>query len=256
MPGLVREDLLLSNPGLTAAIAAVRDQFDITVADSPALRRDAFQLRHQVYCLERGYEPGLGDIETDAFDSQARHVLLRHRATGEVLGTVRIVLAVPNVGYESFPMQQACAPGLLKHLPLAGTGEISRFAISKDRRHVAGPAAALMRLGLVQGLVRVSRDEGITHWCAVMERTLLRLLQSSGIHFEPLGPLIEYHGIRQPAACHLGSMLARMQREQPLIWSLLTQDGTLCARSGSVPHTQHDAMTAAGHTATACLELA
>jgi N-acyl amino acid synthase of PEP-CTERM/exosortase system len=122
----------LSNPGLTAAIAAVRDEFDITVADTPALRREAFQLRHQVYCLERGYEPGLGDIETDAFDGQARHVLLRHRASAEVLGTVRIVLAAPRTSYESFPMQQACAPGLLRDLPLAGTGEISRFAISKE----------------------------------------------------------------------------------------------------------------------------
>jgi N-acyl-L-homoserine lactone synthetase len=222
----------LSNPGLIAAIAAVRDEFEVVVADTPALRREAFQLRHQVYCLERGYEAGQGDVETDAFDAHSRHVLLRHRASGDALGTVRIVLASPRKDDESFPMQQACATGLLKRLPLGSTGEISRFAISKDRRHVAGPAAALMRLGLLHGMVRVSRDEGLTHWCCVMERTLLRLLQSSGMHFEPLGPLIEYHGIRQPAACHVRSMLARMQREKPLIWGFLTQDGELCAASG------------------------
>ena len=214
-------------PGFDAAIAAARDEFAVILADTPELRREAFRLRHQVYCLGRGYEPSLSDIETDAFDTHARHVLLCHRASGDMLGTVRLVLNSPQTPGESFPMQRVCSPGLLNHLPLPVTGEISRFSISKERRQVAGPTAAFMRLGLMQGIVRVCRDEKVTHLCAVMERSLLRLLQTTGIHFQPLGPLVEHHGIRQPATCHLTTMLSRVRKEQPLVWSVLTQDGTL-----------------------------
>ena len=213
--------------GLDADIAAARDEFTVILADTPELRHEAFRLRHQVYCLERGYEPSLSDIETDVFDTHARHVLLCHSASGDVLGTVRLVLDSPQATGRSFPMQQVCSPGLLNHLPSSVTGEISRFSISKERRQIAGPTAALMRLGLMQGLIRICHEEKVTHLCAVMERSLLRLLQATGIHFQPLGPLVEHHGIRQPATCHLTSMLHRLRREQPLIWGFLTQDGTL-----------------------------
>jgi N-acyl amino acid synthase of PEP-CTERM/exosortase system len=84
-----------------------------------------------------------------------------------------------------------------------------------------------MRLGLVQGLVRLSDQAGVTHWFAVMERTLLRLLQSTAIHFHPVGPLVEHHGVRQPAYTHLGAMLSRMRLEQPQVWDFITEGGRL-----------------------------
>ncbi|MBV9750726.1 MAG: PEP-CTERM/exosortase system-associated acyltransferase [Acetobacteraceae bacterium] len=220
---------------LAAAIAGVREEFAVSIADTAELRQEAFRLRHQVYCIERGFEASLSDIETDAFDDQSCHVLLRHRAGGDVLGTVRIVLSRRARAPAQFPLQTVCAPGLLDKLPLAATGEISRFAISKDRRVTAGSTSALMRLGLIQGLVTASGRLRLTHWCAVMERSLLRLLQTTGIHFEPIGPLIEYHGIRQPAWCRLDAMLARMRREQPLIWELIVEDSVWADSSDASP---------------------
>ena len=92
--------------GLASAVAAARDEFFVALADTPESQREAFRVRHQVYCLERGFEPGVGDIETDEFDARARHVLLGHRTTGNVLGTVRIVLSAPDSPGESFPMQR------------------------------------------------------------------------------------------------------------------------------------------------------
>src|SRR3546814_10307851 len=64
----------------------------------------------------------------------------------------------------------------------------------KDERRVIPN----MTLGLIEGLVRMSLDHGIFYWCAVMERPLLRLLARLGIHFEDIGPLVDYHGRRQP----------------------------------------------------------
>jgi hypothetical protein len=60
-----------------------------------------------------------------------------------------------------------------------------------------------------------------------MERTLLRLLRSSGIHFLALGPLVAYHGIRQPAIWAVEEGFACMKRERPAIWDFLTDNGRL-----------------------------
>jgi N-acyl-L-homoserine lactone synthetase len=118
-------------------------------------------------------------------------------------------------------MQQVCAPNTFRDLPFKGMAEVSRFAISKERRTVSVAAASLSRLALVQGLVQLSHNIGVTHWCAMMERSLLRLLRASAIHFTPLGEPVEYHGLRQPAYCEVTTMLDRMAYEQPEIWRFI-----------------------------------
>src|SRR4051812_44183546 len=72
----------------TEVAAAFENEFTIESADTPEIAEEAYRLRHQVYCLERGYEAGQGGVERDGFDAHARHVLLRRRATRQVVGTV------------------------------------------------------------------------------------------------------------------------------------------------------------------------
>jgi hypothetical protein len=122
-------------------------------------------------------------------------------------------------------MNRVCAPDLLRHLPASTTGEISRFAVSKHRRMSFG-ATALVRFGLMQGVLRVSLDLGLTHWCAIMEPSLLRLLQSSSICFRRLGAPVEYHGLRQPAWLEIGDVLDEARYEQPEAWNYVTRSGT------------------------------
>lgn len=217
----------MSKRCLLESVAAARAEFSITVADTPSLVAEAFRVRHQVYCIEREFESGMNGLESDDFDDQAQHVLLRHRASQAIVGTVRVVMPNASALSASFPMQRVCQSGVLSSLPLRSTGEISRFALSKDRRADAGSAAVFMRLGLMQGIVRVSRDAGLTHWCAIMERSLLRLLQSTGIHFRAIGPVVEHHGIRQPAFGSIDEVMDRMWAEARPVWDYLTADGAL-----------------------------
>ena len=219
----------MSASSLATAIATTADDFSIELADTAAQQREAFRVRHQVYCVERGYEACDGDVETDEFDGNARHVLLRHRASGEVVGTVRLVLPNMRRLRGSFPLQRVCGASALDAMPLHTSGEVSRFALSKDRRLGMEQAGCLMRLALVQGLIQASDEAGLTHWCAVMERSLLRLLRTTGIHFQPAGPMIEYHGMRQPATCDIDVMLDRVRQEHGLVWDDLTQGGRLWA---------------------------
>ena len=108
-------------------------------------------------------------------------------------------------------MQQvagAVASDALAPFPIARTGEISRFSIVKSfRQHIPDQAVEAtltpeewrkllfhLPLGLIRSCVEMSAREGITHWAAVMEPALLRLLTRLGIHFNPLGPLVDHHG--------------------------------------------------------------
>ena len=113
-------------------------------------------------------------------------------------------------------MTWVCAPDLLRHLPSRTTGEISRFAVSKQRRMSVG-TSALARFSLMQGVLRISLDMGLTHWCAIMEPTLLRLLHASSVCFRSLGAPVEHHGLRQPAWLEISDVLdhARYEDRKP-----------------------------------------
>lgn len=216
----------------------MEEECRVVIADTPELVSECLRLRYQVYCLEKGFEPGCNGLETDIFDEHARHVLLIHRASGEPIGTVRVISPSDVIRRDDFPMAQACPSGLLNDLPVRTTGEISRFAVSKQRRVSCG-ASKMIRLGLMQGVLRLSVDLGLTHWCAIMEPILLRLLQRNAIHFAPLGPLVEYHGMRQPSYADIGRVLSRTRHEQSDNWDYVTIGGSLWRDSARTPTAAH-----------------
>ncbi|MBI4698536.1 MAG: PEP-CTERM/exosortase system-associated acyltransferase [Nitrospirae bacterium] len=53
-------------------------------------------------------------------------------------------------------------------------------------------------LSLYRAVYHESKRRGITHWYAVMTKGLYVLLKKLGIHFQPIGDPVDYHGIRTP----------------------------------------------------------
>ena len=211
---------------LSVAIASAGNELSIELARHPRQIIEAKRIRYRVYCEERGFEPGVDGLEQDEFDSHACHILIRGKKNRRIYGTVRLVLDDGPLA-PGFPMERVCESSVVASLPRSTTAEISRFALTRDREGLSPHASALLRLYLIQGVIAFSGELGLTHWCAIMERTLLRLLRSTSIYFLPVGPTIEYHGVRQPAMFILADGLGRLQRESPGIWSFLTQSGTL-----------------------------
>ena len=131
--------------------------------------------------------------------------------------------------------------------------EVSRFAVSRSFRRRIGEAgsptavteeslaameaaqkdmanrrlAPHITLGLIESLVVMSAQSGVTHWCSVMERALLRLLSRIGIYFNNIGPEVVYHGKRQPCFIELRTLLARVKEERYDVWEILTREGTI-----------------------------
>ena len=193
------------------------DGFRVEMADTPAALRDAQELRHQVFCLERGvFTSEAGQtIERDEFDHRSRHIVLRRTEDGEVIATARVVAGSAESRADCLPMQRYCCPSLFRNLAMETLGEISRFAISKRSRQQAPAPGPLLRLGLLRGILRASQGMGLTHWCALMEPSLLRLLQATGVHFAPLGPMVEAYGRRQPCIAAIDLTLASGRRRRP-----------------------------------------
>jgi N-acyl amino acid synthase of PEP-CTERM/exosortase system len=163
---------------------------------------------------------------------------------------VRLVLPLAEAPERSFAIQRAIDHPIFrdaKRFPVHSMGEVSRFSISKQFRRRANDTlygqteeappppdhpsrrsnAPLTRLGLIQALIRLTAANRVTHWCAMMEPRLLRMLATTSIFFEPIGELVEFHGLRQPCYCDVVDMLSRVQREQPASWDILTDGGAL-----------------------------
>jgi N-acyl amino acid synthase of PEP-CTERM/exosortase system len=228
--------------------------FEIIQADTDALREEVFRLRYQVYCAETGYEDDINfpdRLEKDVFDDRSVHSLLRHRRTGINAGTVRLVRPEPG-NLVTLPLHDVSGEAFFRNsrrFQPAHVAEVSRFAISKTlRRHLAefprathtGPFDPMRNrheqdhekavlphivLGLFVAMVRMSRQLDLSSWVCVMEKALVRLLSRYSLHFIPVGPAVEHHGLRQPCYADIEEFLARAKAEQPEVWRLITDGG-------------------------------
>ena len=220
---------------------------------------EALKLRYQVYCVEHAYEDpdAFPDgKEVDVYDARSWHALLIHRETQLSAGTVRLIRPDAQQPMGSLPIEHLCEEAALfdEHLlPRSTLAEVSRFAVSKAfRRRLedaptptgVGPdwrekrdreekrRVPHLSLGLVQAMVCLSAKNGLTHWVAEMEPALLRMYAKLGVHWIKLGPVVEFHGKRQPCYTVLDQMLVRAKQERPEIWELIT-DGGRCLPPGT-----------------------
>jgi N-acyl amino acid synthase of PEP-CTERM/exosortase system len=231
----------------------------LTDTDTPDVVDEAQKLRYQVYCKETGFEDASqfpDEKEVDSYDSRSVHSIIRHRETGIVAATVRLVLPNTSDPGQSYPIEEHCSQSFEKaglnkdDLPRNTLAELSRFGISKDFKRRLGEAGTLagvgpdadayskvrsnsvrliphLSLGLFAAIVRMSTENYITHWYAVMEPSLLRLLTRFGISFMPIGGVVDYHGQRQPVYGCANDILEGMWKERLDVWELVTGNGTV-----------------------------
>lgn len=235
-------------------VAAFHEYFEVIDALSPELLRDVFHLRYLVFCIEQrvqGFEAANypTEMESDDYDRHSSHILLRHRPSGEFIGTARLILSDPLNPEKPFPIEQHTQfdPALfdISKLSRKQTGEISRLVIVRRfNRRKGEPLQALENggdverwvptkqrrfphpmLALVVGIIRMSARHKITQCLSAMDPSLNRLLGPFGLQFDPVGPLADYHGPRRPYYIDLLKMLDRTYVNHNHIWELITDHG-------------------------------
>lgn len=237
--------------------------FEVVMADTDEARDLSYRLRYQVYCIENAFEPASenpGERETDPYDVQSEHALLIHRKTNTIAGTTRLIMTGKDGGSLPQPIHDICAPEILAevtdHIPAVQIGEMSRFAVSKEFRRRAEDKTTLtgglsqegeanprrviphISLGLMQATISMAKANDITHLYAVMEPALLRMLRHLGIYFEKLGPVVDYHGRRQPCYCDLDHLLATVWAKNPEVWAVMTDSGRIWPLNTDAPANQ------------------
>lgn len=235
-------------PSITESFRA---HLEAKKAISDDLRNDAYKVRYSVYCVERGYEDQTkfpDRMERDQFDNESVHALVRHKKSKKPVGVVRLVLPNRRKPGRQFPIEMHFghrfdASILNKfHFSRSNIAEVSRFAVSKQslakiQKQLAGevnhknydlrekdPRLLLphISLGLIAMLFAISDEQGIDYWYAAMEPSLSRLLTRLGIHFIPIGPVMNYHGKRQPMIAKVDDLLDNIAHTRKDFYRLIT----------------------------------
>ena len=257
MPWLAEGDDLTGIPGALIgqttksvagrlSLAVYRRHFEIIQADTPELRDLAYILRYQVYVHEHGFErpeDHADEREKDEYDEASLHILLRHRRTGIVVGTARLVLPDPDNPSQSFPIQTVSSHPMIQDPEIAAHAvEFSRLAISRDRlkrchEGAGGKGGRLsqvlakqlfpyLSVGLIAGVMELAAEYGYPIMMAVMEPFLIRNLSQIGIDIPFTDAPVEYHGLRVP--CVLTSLhdtCAAMKQRDRAAWEIVTNRG-------------------------------
>lgn len=241
-------------------VSAFDKYFEITPVNSLDLQQEFFRLRYQVYSEELrlpDFESWRfpDGFETDEYDrpNRSASALLRHRPTESLVGGIRLIFCDPDDPFKPFPIEAHIGhyfdPALIDpiQLPRRTTAEISRLILAKrfrsrgrERLYSHGMDSSSFQersnsrrefphpvLGLLTALVRLSSHHGITHWCAGMEPIFNRRLRRFSAHLEPVGSLVDYHGMRQPCLDTVSRVLTRIFREHHDIWDLVTNHGKI-----------------------------
>lgn len=186
-------------------------------------------------------------LEVDEYDEHSVHFAAIAKRDRHMVGTVRIILdshlGFPHQHH--CIVDQGEQKRIVDKSPPsrpARMGEISRLAVSKDYRRrtldnllyedqihekveelirekeardaQAGIVVERRRqadmaivMGLYTCLTTESRELQLTHWYVATVRALIVLLKRIGFQFEPIGPEIDYHGLRRPYLGYLRETL-------------------------------------------------
>jgi len=214
--------------------------FKTKVANNETERNSAYALRYQIYCIENQFENPADfpdEREQDDLDERSVQGIVMHRKSRLVCGTARLVLPKEREDEPEGTFFALCPHADL--LPEASTAEVSRFSSSKvlkrqcelfpdTRRFMEqSPLLPYLTVSLIAFTLQEAVRNDITHLCAIMKPSLMRLLGQFGVHFLPLGDLVEHHGRRQPCYVPMNKLLIDMAREHPRVWEIATDYGRI-----------------------------
>jgi N-acyl amino acid synthase of PEP-CTERM/exosortase system len=215
--------------------------FSVSPATTTALKQAVYRLRYDVYCREFNYEPAENfpdGMERDEYDSQALHVLVRHKNSGLAAGCTRIITPDPSNAAALLPVERYCSGSLdadyLDNLNLSRQSicEASRLSVSNIYRRRHGESRSrygslehlgfspqeqrtfpLISVSISLATTALTELTGHPYMFAMMEPSLPRLLQRIGYNFKQVGVITNYHGKRAAYLQETSAVLENLRPE-------------------------------------------
>lgn len=224
-----------------------RKHFDVAPAVTPDLQRQAYEIRHRVYCEELGFEPVRPDrCERDAYDVRAEHVLVRSLKHDRFVACARVVRVDPADPASQLPLERSCSNSIDRsiidpeRLDRARIGEISRLAVVPEFRRRRGeqhtavavseadfgsvdlPRFPYIQVALYYGTIALAKRLGIETIFILTEPRLSGHFAKLGARPRPIGAPIEHRGQRIP------SVMTVRETEENLPRSIRPLYGLFC----------------------------
>jgi N-acyl amino acid synthase of PEP-CTERM/exosortase system len=219
-----------------------RRYFEVRPALTDSEKQATFRIRHSVYCEDLGWEPTRADgMESDAYDAQSVHCLIRSRASGEFVGCVRLVRTTPEDPLAPLPFELTCRDTLDRsiidpaRLPRGRIAEVSRLSIVGQYRRRRGeketpgtvqdadfatgdrPRFPYLLIGLYMGVFAIAEKHGLDKLFLLSEPRLARHLNKIGIRNERIGEPTEHRGLRAPGVMDVRHVIDHLD---PLLLSV------------------------------------
>jgi N-acyl amino acid synthase of PEP-CTERM/exosortase system len=213
--------------------ASFKRYFQIVPALTEELRREAFRIRHQVYCEELNYEPVRANgLETDAYDAQSVHCLIKAVKDGKYIGCTRLVLTDPRNRAKPLPFEKTCAHTLDRSLidpqklPRKRIAEVSRLAVVasyRNRREEKNnlvpvndeafgdeqrPRFPYIAVGLYLGTIELAALHGVEHLFVLTQTRLAKHFERLGVEIRRIGGVVEHRGTRVPSVMSVSGIVA------------------------------------------------
>jgi N-acyl amino acid synthase of PEP-CTERM/exosortase system len=213
---------------------------------SPEELQESYRLRYQVYCKECNFireEDYPQGYETDDLDRASVH-FGGFDLQGCMIGAVRLIL--PACG--KFPIEEHCPDmavdwNAVRHDRCA---EISRLTISKlfrrrakdglyyepqaddttvkDKGEYFVRRVRPMAFGLYRAMYQECKRIKITHWFALMEKSLWMLLKIHGFAFKPVGPEVDFYGMVMPYIADLSELEKNVYTKFPQFFAYFMEN--------------------------------
>ena len=183
------------------------ERYQILIANNDELRSDVYRLRHQVFCEKLGYPMDHRDgLESDEYDRDSLHVLLRERVSQTPVGCFRLVMPQRS-GRIWLPFDLYGVPHIDRslfnwnHVNHARSVEVSRLALNAPSGNLAttakqGPGTPFLATTLFYGVIAMIVRLNVENVFMVIEPSLGRLTARFGITLDQISPPFEYYGKR------------------------------------------------------------
>lgn len=213
-----------------------RQYFKIVPALTEELKREAYRIRHSVYCEDLQFEFSRSDgFETDEYDAHSLHLLIYSVRNDAFIGCTRVVRPSLDNDDKRLPFEKICDLTLDRsiidpaRLPADKIGEVSRLAVIATFRRRKGEknypiniaeedfsAGPMVRfpyipLGLYIGTIELARIHDIRVLFMLTEERLASHFSRLGARMEPIGAPIEHRGLRFPSMIEVNSTISSMR---------------------------------------------
>jgi len=228
---------------------AFKQYFEIVPVHSEALKDEVYRVRYQVYCEDLKFEPERSDKrETDEYDRNSLHLLIRSVKTNEFVGCTRLIRPPPENPYSLLPFEEACADTLDRsiidpaRLSRQSIAEVSRLAVVASYRRRKGESGSAITLstegfgtqqmprfpyipiGLYLGTTELARLSGIETLFVLTENRLAAHFNKLGFQLQFIGEPIEHHGTRLPSMMSVSTIIGNMRSNLRPLYQTIASD--------------------------------